>query len=106
METKSGTSSTKPMKKAPWVHTYAPKHTTDVVGHENEIVQIKRYLENYKPGQKPLLLVGRSGVGKTSIVYALAHELDLELGLREPRFRVEEHRQRDLRLFQERGDEP
>jgi replication factor C large subunit len=69
----------KRLSQIPWVHTYSPKRIGDVVGHERELAQVKRYLETYKPGQKPLLLIGRSGVGKTSIVYALAHELDLEL---------------------------
>ena len=50
-------------KESPWVHKYAPKHTKDVVGHVDAIAQIKHYLEHYKPGQKPILLHGKPGIG-------------------------------------------
>ena len=67
------------MKTEPWVHKHSPKNTNDLVGHADAIVRVRKYLQSYKPGQKPILLLGRPGVGKTSMVHALAHELDMEL---------------------------
>lgn len=68
------------MKKAlPWVLAYAPQSVGDIVGQEEAIERIRKYLITYKPGQRPLLLVGRSGIGKTSAVYALAKEFDREV---------------------------
>jgi replication factor C large subunit len=63
----------------PWVQKYAPKKSGDIAGHGQAITAIKQYLLHYKPGQKPVLLHGGPGMGKTSIVHALAQELDYEL---------------------------
>ena len=67
------------MSQHPWVHKYSPKRTKEVVGHKDAIARITRYLEHYRPGGKPLLLIGKSGLGKTAVVHALCHELDFEL---------------------------
>lgn len=63
----------------PWVHKYAPKKAKDVAGQNALAGRIASYLGSYRPGQKPLLLAGPAGVGKTSSVVAAAHELDREL---------------------------
>ncbi len=63
----------------PWIRTHAPKRGSDVVGHEDAIARIRAFIEAYRPGQKPLLLHGPPGTGKTSAVHALALELDREI---------------------------
>jgi replication factor C small subunit len=57
----------------PWIEKYRPQKLKDVVGQE----AIVRRLESYaKSREMPhLLLVGRAGIGKSSCVLALAHEL-------------------------------
>lgn len=64
---------------APWVHKHTPASGKEVVGHEQAIARLTNYLRTYKPGQKPIVLAGKPGIGKTSIVHALANELDMEL---------------------------
>lgn len=58
---------------------YRPKSLKEVIGHEKEIDEIKKWLENWKDNKKPLLLVGGPGTGKTSIAYALSNDYNLEL---------------------------
>lgn len=68
------------MKKGlPWVLAHTPKNPGEIVGQEEVVARIKQYLQTYKPGQAPLLLIGRSGIGKTCAVHVLAQELDREV---------------------------
>lgn len=63
----------------PWVRKHAPKRVADLVGHEEAARQALRHVRDYAPGGKPLILAGPPGIGKTSLVYAIAEELDREL---------------------------
>jgi replication factor C large subunit len=62
----------------PWTRKYNPKRLADIEGHASAIEELRKFITHFKKG-KALLLYGESGGGKTSSVYALAHELDLEL---------------------------
>jgi replication factor C large subunit len=61
-----------------WVKKYSPKKLSDVDGLDLAIAELGKFVTRFKKG-KALLLYGSSGGGKTSSVYALAHELDYEL---------------------------
>ncbi len=64
----------------PWTRKYQPKSGKEVVGQQDAVENTRNFLENFKKqGKKAMILYGPSGCGKTSIVYALAHELNLEL---------------------------
>ena len=58
-----------------WVDKHQPKTSKDIEGHPTAIEKLKRAIK----GNKVALLHGRSGVGKTSAVHALAKELNLEI---------------------------
>jgi len=64
----------------PWIQTYLPKNTKEVLGQNKAIEQLTEYVKNYKTGKnKCCILYGGIGCGKTSSVIALANEVELEL---------------------------
>lgn len=62
-----------------WIRKYKPKILGDVVGNSQAKLKLKKFLDNYKKGQKPLLIHGAPGNGKTSAAYAAAEEMNLEV---------------------------
>jgi len=65
----------------PFVTKYQPKLVEDVVGHGSVVDKVRTWIGKWKKGepQKPLLMHGQAGVGKTSLVEALVTEYNLEL---------------------------
>lgn len=63
----------------PWIRKYAPARADEVVGQEKGVARIKSFITNFSKGSKPLLLHGPPGTGKTTSVYAVTNELDLEV---------------------------
>lgn len=57
-----------------WVDKHKPKRSKDIEGHPSSIEKLKRAIQN----KKIALVHGPTGVGKTSAIYALANELNLE----------------------------
>ncbi|RLI87954.1 MAG: replication factor C large subunit [Candidatus Altiarchaeales archaeon] len=57
-----------------WVNKHKPKKLEEIVGNKKVIEGLRRY--NW---EKPLLLHGPTGVGKTTLVEALANELNFDL---------------------------
>ncbi len=60
---------------------YAPKKLDDLIGHDEPKQKLRSWILHWvnNQAQKPLLLCGPSGIGKTSMVLALVRELNLEL---------------------------
>jgi len=64
----------------PWVEFYRPKHLKDIVGNQKAAEKLEAWLRLWPTGEKKAaLLVGPPGVGKTTAVYALAHERGFEV---------------------------
>jgi replication factor C large subunit len=63
----------------PWLRKHLPSTSADVVGQEKAVARVVAFVKGYRKGQKPLLLHGPTGSGKTSTVHAVARELDLEI---------------------------
>ncbi|RSN72601.1 MAG: replication factor C large subunit [Thermoproteota archaeon] len=65
----------------PWVEKYRPKRLKDIVGQNEAIEQIMKWIEDVRAGKKvkPLLIYGPAGTGKTTAAYAIANELGYDI---------------------------
>jgi replication factor C large subunit len=63
-----------------WAEKYRPKKLSEVLGHEEIKRKILDFVKNFTSQKKrAMLLSGAPGSGKTSMIYALANELHLEI---------------------------
>lgn len=58
-----------------WTQKYTPTKMSEVVGNTKGITDLKNFIKNWPNTKKRgLLLIGKSGIGKTSSIYAYAKE--------------------------------
>jgi len=62
----------------PWCEKYRAKCFADVRGQDLAIDRIKVFLKSF-PRKRAVVLHGPAGVGKTSLAYAIAFEMDAEI---------------------------
>ncbi len=62
-----------------WVDKYEPESLGDFAGQKKQLDKLKKWYENWNPGDDCLFLHGPPGDGKTSSVYALAKDINLEV---------------------------
>ena len=62
-----------------WVDKYRPESLEEYRGASSEKKELKEWAESWEKGDKPILLHGQAGTGKTSLVEALVNDLGYEL---------------------------
>ncbi|MEM4625248.1 MAG: replication factor C large subunit [Candidatus Pacearchaeota archaeon] len=62
-----------------WVEKYRASKFEDIRGNDDLINEVRDFFNSFPSKKKALLIHGPSGVGKTSIAYALKNEYDLEI---------------------------
>ncbi|NPA75465.1 MAG: replication factor C large subunit [Euryarchaeota archaeon] len=61
----------------PWVEKYRPTRLGDLIGNSQAIEEMRNWAKKWEQGirEKPLILVGKPGCGKSSAALALAREM-------------------------------
>jgi replication factor C large subunit len=63
-----------------WTKKYEPKKCADIIGQDAAIASLRKFVTDFKKvKRRALILYGAPGCGKTSSVYAVANELNLEV---------------------------
>ncbi|XP_015791153.1 probable replication factor C subunit 1 [Tetranychus urticae] len=67
-----------------WTNKYKPTCTKDMVGSHDKFNEIKRWIQDWSCSEdcwsnETLLIIGPPGIGKTSLVYAIAQELQYKI---------------------------
>lgn len=62
-----------------WAEKYRPETLNEYRGASSQKKELREWVENWEQGDKPVLLHGQAGTGKTSLVEVLANDLGYEL---------------------------
>ena len=60
-----------------WTEKYRPKKLDEIVGNDNAIIELRKWANSWKEGKpkkNAVILSGKPGIGKTSVVIALAKD--------------------------------
>lgn len=63
----------------PWTIKHLPSSSQFIIGRDEELKEVKDFLDNFPQKKRSLLLYGPCGSGKTSFVHAIAKERNFEL---------------------------
>ncbi|NOZ80757.1 MAG: replication factor C large subunit [DPANN group archaeon] len=64
----------------PWIRKYEPEKAKDIFGQDVPLARLRAFIEHVQASKrKGVIIHGPNGCGKTVSVYAIAHELDLEV---------------------------
>ncbi|QKQ98463.1 replication factor C large subunit [Candidatus Nanohaloarchaea archaeon] len=62
-----------------WVEKYRPESLSEYRGASSQKEELQEWIKDWERGDKPVLLHGQAGTGKTSLVEALANDIGYEL---------------------------
>lgn len=68
----------KPRQNQNWCEKYRAVCFTDIKGQNEGVEKIKNFVRNF-PAKKAIILQGPVGTGKTSLIHALANEMNFEI---------------------------
>ncbi len=69
------------MTKNSWVEKYRPSNWDSIQGNNKAVKHIRQWVENWEIGDKPQLLVGEPGTGKTTTATVAAEMMDIPLNM-------------------------
>lgn len=62
-----------------WVEKHRPEKWSEIQGNNKSIEKIKKWGRNWSPGDKPIMVIGPAGTGKTTAAYVLANDMGWNL---------------------------
>ncbi|MFH1248600.1 MAG: replication factor C large subunit [archaeon] len=62
-----------------WAEKYRARNFKEFKGQEDTIARLKHFIINFRKGKKAAILHGPSGIGKTTLVHALANDMGFEV---------------------------